>query len=228
MKIVFILVRPVVPENIGFVCRAMFNMGFESLRIVDSNEDTKKGARNTAYKVHHLLENARHYEDLKSSTEDLDLIVGTTAKERRVHMDHLPVADLLRFLDQRKSQLSTVGIVFGSESDGLTLEEENLCHVLSTIPMAQGYPSMNLSHSLAIYAYELSKMKSLEKEEHEIPDPGRYRAFADQTEDFLRKLEIPTRQPGLYQQVRDRMLRMSATDIGLFMSVARYLRRRIR
>lgn len=226
MNIIIILVRPVVPENIGFVCRAMYNMGFEELRIVDSDKHTKKGARNTAYKVHHILENADQYHNLSEATEDLDLIIGTTAKERRLHMDHLPVAKLHAFLDQRKGDFRNVGLVFGSESDGLTLEEENLCHVLSTIPMAHGYPSMNLSHSAAIYAYELSKNKPIESE-GDNQEPGRYRAFAEQTEQFLEKLEVKDRQPGLYQQVKDRMLRMSAKDIGLFMSIARYLRRRI-
>ena len=67
------------------------------------------------------------------------------------------------WMEKRNDMVSKVGIVFGSETNGLSTEEENLCDVMSTIPMAQDYPSINLSHSVMIYAYELAQIRHLEK-----------------------------------------------------------------
>jgi TrmH family RNA methyltransferase len=48
-----------------------------------------------------------------------------------------------------------VALVFGREDVGLTNEEVTLCDLVFTIPASKEYPSMNLSHAIAVTLYEL-------------------------------------------------------------------------
>jgi tRNA/rRNA methyltransferase len=45
--------------------------------------------------------------------------------------------------------------VFGPETTGLTRDELALCGRLATIPSHPGQPSLNLSHAVAVAAYEV-------------------------------------------------------------------------
>ena len=47
-----------------------------------------------------------------------------------------------------------VAIVFGPEGMGLTQEELRACDLMLTIPTWEGYPILNLSHTVAIVCYE--------------------------------------------------------------------------
>jgi tRNA/rRNA methyltransferase/tRNA (cytidine32/uridine32-2'-O)-methyltransferase len=46
-------------------------------------------------------------------------------------------------------------LVFGSERTGLEDAELDLCNIASHIPVSKAFPSLNLSHAVQIYAYEL-------------------------------------------------------------------------
>ena len=46
-------------------------------------------------------------------------------------------------------------IVFGNERTGLEDSELDLCNIASHIPVSPAFPSLNLSHAVQIYAYEL-------------------------------------------------------------------------
>jgi tRNA/rRNA methyltransferase/tRNA (cytidine32/uridine32-2'-O)-methyltransferase len=46
-------------------------------------------------------------------------------------------------------------LVFGNERTGLEDEELALCNLASHIPADEAFPSLNLSHAVQIYAYEL-------------------------------------------------------------------------
>ena len=228
MEIHFILVRPVVPENVGFVCRSIKNMGFSKLRVVGSDKHLRNGARHTAYESREILEGIERFDSLDQAVKDMDLVIGTTGKKRKLRYQYLEASKLNGFLEERQASLEKVAIVFGSESDGMTTEEEKCCDMLSSIPMAIEYPSINLSHSVMIYAYELSKLKLDMNTSKELPNESKYKAFKDQINSFLEIVEIGQRQPGFYQQMRDKLLSMKPEDITLFMSAARYLRNHIK
>jgi tRNA/rRNA methyltransferase/tRNA (cytidine32/uridine32-2'-O)-methyltransferase len=46
-------------------------------------------------------------------------------------------------------------LVFGNERTGLEDSELDLCNIASHIPVSDDFPSLNLSHAVQIYAYEL-------------------------------------------------------------------------
>jgi tRNA/rRNA methyltransferase/tRNA (cytidine32/uridine32-2'-O)-methyltransferase len=50
---------------------------------------------------------------------------------------------------------ASVAFVFGNERTGLDDEELNFCNIASHIPVSEAFPSLNLSHAVQIYAYEL-------------------------------------------------------------------------
>ena len=203
-------------------------MGFDKLRIVDSDKYLKKGARNTAYESHEVLDNIQHYDNLESAIQDMDIVIGTTAKNRKLRYEYIDSQNISQFLEDRKDSFDNLAIVFGSESDGLNSTEEKCCDILSTIPMAEDYPSVNLSHSVMIYAYELSSLNRNGAEQNNKVSKDLYRAFKEQVEEFLSILEVDERQPGIYQQVKDKLLLLPENDIKLFMSLARYLRNHIK
>ena len=65
-----------------------------------------------------------------------------------------------------------IGLVFGPEGEGLSNKEISKCDFVVTIPTNKQYPVLNLSHSVAILLYELSKVISEDTEKvssHIIP-----------------------------------------------------------
>ncbi|CAH0991990.1 23S rRNA (guanosine-2'-O-)-methyltransferase RlmB [Sinobacterium norvegicum] len=156
MEIVFILSQPAVPENIGASARALKTMGFSQLRLINTTAHTDKQARILAHGSTELLRNALLFDDLGSATADCDLVIGTSAKPRH-HRETLYPPTQLKELIQSQ-QLQRVAIVFGSEKHGLSNSELECCDILTSIPLATSYPSLNLSQAVMLYAYELSTM----------------------------------------------------------------------
>ncbi len=226
MKIHFILVDPKVPENIGFVCRSLKNMGFESLRVVNSDKHTKNGARNTAYQAHDILDNIQSFKSLGDAIHDMDLTIGTTAKDRTQRKEYLLPSELPGLLASKNEIVANVAIVFGGEESGLSKEDIGLCDVLSHIPMAISYPSINLSHSVMIYAYELSKstipdttMDSSDKESIQTE-------LLQRSDELLKALQVDT-QPVLYNRIKERIALCSNDDSKLILSLLRHVKRAV-
>jgi tRNA/rRNA methyltransferase/tRNA (cytidine32/uridine32-2'-O)-methyltransferase len=59
---------------------------------------------------------------------------------------------LAGWLAERPGQAA---IVFGNERTGLEESELDLCNFASHIPVSDSQPSLNLSHAVQVYAYEL-------------------------------------------------------------------------
>ena len=202
-------------------------MGQSHLRIVGSNAHTQQGARNTAYEAHDLLNNIKTYNSLDAAVMDMDLVIGTTGKPRKLRYEVVLSDQLPNFLKEKSGIVSKVALVFGSESNGLSKEEENRCDVLSTIPMKTTYPSINLSHSVMIYAYELlkhteqaDKVIEVESNKGEVS-----RAVKEQSSELLSQLKMQEQQPGLFRRIMDKVALMNEPDSRLVLSLLRYLRK---
>ncbi len=156
MQIVFILSHPAVAENVGASARALKTMGFEQLRIINSKVHHDKQARLLAHGSTELLRDARCYDSLSDAVGDCDLVIGTSAKARHQRETLYLPSELKTLLSQRRNSLQKVAIVFGCEQAGLSNEELTCCDILTSIPLAVHYPSLNLSQAVMLYAYELS------------------------------------------------------------------------
>ncbi|MCB9358949.1 hypothetical protein H6503_03395 [Candidatus Woesearchaeota archaeon] len=144
----FILVEPENSGNVGAVARALANFGFERLILVDPkcNLDLEFRKRAKHSKVKVLT---------RKSIGKYSMLIGTTARiNTDYNLDRLPIfADKLSAMEFP----AKTAVVFGRESEGLTNEEINSCDVLVTINSSKDYSTLNLSHAVAIIAYELSK-----------------------------------------------------------------------
>ena len=173
------------PGNVGAVCRAMKNMGLSDLRLASPQPMDAGQIRDRAVHAMDVWENARVFDSLAEAVADCSIIVGTTRRRgRRRKSVSMPPHALAAWLAERPGPAA---IVFGSERTGLEDSELDLCNVASHIPTFSGgspdlssnssgsgngsdfeatnaQPSLNLSHAVQIYAYEL--LLALEPQTH--------------------------------------------------------------
>ncbi|MEQ9301152.1 MAG: tRNA/rRNA methyltransferase [Cyclobacteriaceae bacterium] len=227
MRIHFILSHPAVPENIGFVCRAMKTMGFSNLLLVNSENHLDQKALKTAYGSHDILDSAKIYSELSEAIKGMDLVIGTAAKNRVGRHDYYEPKKLVYVLNSKTAAVNNVAMVFGSERNGLSNQEIELCDLLTTIPLQTGHPSLNLAQAVMVYAYELSQMNVDESSPGESIEPETdQRRLKTEVIKLLDYLQIDN-QPSLYRRLKDRLMSASADDTSLILSLSRFLKRKL-
>jgi len=200
-------------------------MGFSNLRLVRSSGHSSRGARATGYASHDILDKTETFDNLLAAIEDLDLIIGTTAKKRLARHDYFEPKDLLPLLRKKGTTLSSVGIVFGSEENGLTKQELKSCDIISSVPMALTYPSLNLAQTVLIYAYELSELKLRPGPPKGQASSREHAELRKEGKDILKWLEAD-RKPSLYRRMLDRLNQAGEADVHLLLSLAKFLRQK--
>ncbi len=152
--------------NVGAVCRAMKNMGLSELRLAAPFPLDPEKIEKRAVHAADLWKNARFFDTLEDSVADCSIVVGTT--RRRGHNRKnvsMPPRALAEWLAERSDSQGKAAIVFGNERTGLEDSELALCNFASHIPtysqssddgnFDKPQPSLNLSHAVQVYAYEL-------------------------------------------------------------------------
>jgi tRNA/rRNA methyltransferase/tRNA (cytidine32/uridine32-2'-O)-methyltransferase len=172
--IVIVLARPEEPGNVGAVCRAMKNMGLSRLRIVSPNygehkyrnpEAVETAIRGRAVHAEDVWEAALTFDSLAAAIADCSLAIGTTRRRGQYRKQtSMPVEELGAFLRDRSG---SAALVFGNERSGLDDAEITLCNMASHIQSSEDCPSLNLSHAVQIYAWELWKTLTHAKNEGE-------------------------------------------------------------
>lgn len=158
MQIHFVLVEPQVPENVGAAARALKTMGFTSLRVVNSHAHHQPPARWVAHGAGDILDAVGEYADLAAALADCELVIGTSAKSRTTHRQLLTPEQLATALAAPSA--ASVALVFGREDRGLSNQELERCDLLTSIPLAVSYPSLNLGQAVMLYAYQLSGLQA--------------------------------------------------------------------
>ncbi len=149
-----VLVRPKFHENIGSIARAMKNMGFHRLAIVNGCSPLHMNAYKLASGAEEILERAEEYFTLHEAISEMACVVGMTSREGKERSPLLSPRTLVERLVP-VSIGNSIGLVFGSEREGLTNEELSLCHLLVKIPSSESLPSLNLAQAVMILCYEL-------------------------------------------------------------------------
>jgi tRNA/rRNA methyltransferase len=160
MHLNFILIEPKVAENIGASARAIKTMGFDSLIMIKPVSYLDGKAKWLAHGSYDILENAKIFSNLDEAIKSMDLVIGTTSRYRLVKQDYLNISELNSLLQSKQDTSMEVAIVFGREESGLTNDEISLCDITTSVPLANDFPSLNLSQAVMLYAYELSKLTS--------------------------------------------------------------------
>lgn len=149
-----VLVETSKSKNIGSVARAMNNLGFDHLCLVNCANHLDEKSRALASNSNNILEKATNYSSLKDAIADCNDVYALSARERRFHQTIYSSYDLhkLEIIDSDKT-----AFVFGRESSGLTNEEISICNRQLKIPTYGTSGSLNLAQAVMVTLYEFRK-----------------------------------------------------------------------
>ncbi|MHB1435612.1 MAG: RNA methyltransferase [Thermoplasmata archaeon] len=216
-----VLVRPKEDGNVGAVARLARNFGADRLVIVDPRAPISTEARRRAMGGIPILQRAVRAASFEEGIADADLVVGTTDLStgrstaflrRSVSPERL--AESVRWVDGR------VALLFGPEDNGLSRTELARCDLLVHIPARREFPTLNLSHAVAVVLYVLHRSRAVAADPESTPAPepltlrGREKEiYIDRLAGLLRVTGYPPhKQRGLILLVRRMMGRSTPTD----------------
>ncbi len=222
MEVYFILTDPAVPENIGASARAIKTMGFSLLRLVRPRNFPNEKANWLAHGSNDILLNANTYDSLETAILDLDFVIGTSSKERSVKYDSYPVSELKSIIAKKGDFIQKLGIVFGGEESGLSNSDLSLCDMVSYVPLANPYPSLNLSQAVMLYAFQLSGNKERKSKLSEDKKIKGFRLIKERVSDILQNINIPEGNP-LHNRIIERLALLNHSDLNLLHSISNKL-----
>jgi TrmH family RNA methyltransferase len=144
-----VLVHPHVPGNLGSVARAAKNFGVTDVRLIEPACSPDEEAIRLASGANELLAGMRRYPTLVEAVADFDAVVATSSLRGRSERRWLTLAELPEFLASLGPE-ARLAYVFGPERSGLTEEERSRASATLTLPTNPSFPTMNLSHALAV------------------------------------------------------------------------------
>lgn len=148
-----VLIEPTHPGNIGAAARAMKTMGITELHLVNPSRFPDSDAEARAAGATDVLAGARVHDTLAPALADAVLILGASARPRRLAWPEIAPRDAaLQGIEAAHS--GPVALLFGRERSGLTNQEVQRCHGLVRIPTDAEYGSLNLAAAVQILCYE--------------------------------------------------------------------------
>ena len=151
-----LLFRPHSPGNIGSVARAMLNFGLTDLRVVAPADAGWRGhaeAVTNACGASPLLEDASLYDAPEAATDDLQLVLATTARTRDAAVPVYTAREAAALACDAAARGARVGLLFGTEKNGLSNDELQCAHALVTIPTEPNFSSLNLAQAVGVFAH---------------------------------------------------------------------------
>jgi tRNA (cytidine32/uridine32-2'-O)-methyltransferase len=155
------------PGNIGAAARAMKTMGLMDLRLIRPVRfpDQEAFARATDGALD-VLDRAQVCADLDEAIGDADLVIGTSARQRRIPWPCITPRQLGDRLIAEPDM--KVAVMFGREDRGLTNEELQRCNLHVSIPSNSEYGVLNVASAVQLISYELRL--ALVGDEVELPE----------------------------------------------------------
>ena len=157
-----VLVRPEYSGNIGAAARAMKNMGFCELVLVNPYKFNKDEAIVMASGADDIIENARFFSDLKEALDHYGMVVGTSRRIGKKRKHFYPIDEVIEKVVEFSNK-NRVAIVFGPEKTGLTNRDLDLCHLVTSIPTSKEFGSLNLAQAVLLFLYELFRSSEAKK-----------------------------------------------------------------
>jgi tRNA/rRNA methyltransferase len=164
--VTIILKKPRYPENIGAAARAMCNMGFSNLVLIDpENPDPDRIKKTATHEASSIVDAIQIVDTTAKAVENCEYVVGTTArlgKQRR--KASTPVTLCPNLVDI--SQNNRIALIFGPEDRGLENSDIEYCDALIHIPTF-GFSSLNLAQAVMVVCYELTLTRTAKQ--HVVP-----------------------------------------------------------
>ncbi|MFH0966626.1 MAG: RNA methyltransferase [Methanobacteriota archaeon] len=157
-RIRIVLVEPLYDGNVGFSARVMKNFGFTELVLVNP---CSLGIEAFARASHakEVLEQASLM-TLEEVFNTSNMVIATTGSlsKSACHPIRMPFYSPKEIRNLVADVDGTISILFGRENWGLSNTEVRRADVICTIPTAEIYPIVNLSHAVGILCYELANL----------------------------------------------------------------------
>jgi TrmH family RNA methyltransferase len=144
-----VLVRPRTPGNLGSVARAAKNFGVTDVRLVEPACEPDEDAVRLASGADEILGSMRRFTALLDAVADIDAVIATSSLRGRAERRRLTLRELPEFLGSLGPE-ARLAYVFGPERSGLTEEERSRASATLALPTDPSFPTMNLSHALAV------------------------------------------------------------------------------
>lgn len=186
-----VLVAPQVPGNIGASARAMAAMGLGNLTLVSPRAFPHPDATRRATEAAWLLDQALCVDSLAEAVADCELVIAATARSRR----GMPTLSPPQAAERLRSAAGPAALVFGPEPGGLTRSHLALAQFQTKIPLAPGAHSLNLSHAVQLYAWELARSDTPAMETAPRASQGEMAHFYGELARMLRLLEPALTDP---------------------------------
>jgi TrmH family RNA methyltransferase len=212
-NISFVLIEPKEPGNIGAAARAMLNMGFRNLGLVNPGYFFTSEAKQMACQGVAILEKAKVFGSFKEAIQDKSLVIGTTRRLGRRRGLILTLGEAVKRIITTAKK-NRVALLFGRERNGLTNREIEQCGLLVTIPSNPATPSLNLAQSVMLVAYELGR-KTYKRELPELLSNKETEPLYPRIESALRLLEFSSRGDADLEKTIMRNLRHFIGRAGL-------------
>jgi len=198
-----VLVGTTHPGNIGAAARAMKNMGIKNLSLVQPKDFPSDVAIYRSKAAKDILEHAQVFNNLEEAIFDCELVIGTSARGRKVPWPILNPKEAAEEVS-RSSSHHNIAIIFGREDRGLTNEELGLCNLHVNIPTDPDYSSLNLAQAVQILVYEIRQAILGEQEDKNYWDVEL--ANNDQTELLINHMDELMQQVEFYDVDNPRKL----------------------
>jgi tRNA (cytidine32/uridine32-2'-O)-methyltransferase len=154
-----ILVETTHPGNIGAAARAMKNMGLTELVLVNPYDFPNDKAIYRSASADDVVREAQVVDTVDEAIADCQLIIGTSARERRIPWPLLTPRECGEKVNAIAAD-QKVGLIFGRESRGLKNDELQKCHFHVNIPTGEAYSSLNLAMAVQVICYEILQAKT--------------------------------------------------------------------
>ena len=206
-----ILVETTHPGNIGSAARAMKNMGLTELVLVKPYDFPHKTAVVRSASAEDVVESARVVETVEEAIADCQLVIGTSARDRRIPWPMLTPHECGEHVATAAQGGQKVGLLFGRESKGLKNEELQKCHYHVNIPTGKEYSSLNLAMAVQVISYEILQARlagNLPGQDWDRPlaEAGAMENFFQHLEQTL--IEVNFHDPENPRQLMTRIRRM--------------------
>lgn len=186
----FVLVGTQHPGNMGAAARALKTMGLARMVLVAPEKPLDEEAFRRSAGAEDVLGDAPVVATLAEAVADCTLVLGCTARARRVQLEEYLPSDAAARAVAKAGEGAEVALVFGRERTGLTNEELQLCHAAVHIPSDPAFSSLNLAAAVQVLAYEtrmqlLGAQPAAEAKPADVREPV---ASHEQMESFFAQL----------------------------------------
>jgi TrmH family RNA methyltransferase len=224
-NIYFIIVEPRSPGNIGSLSRACKNMGISNIILINPVDYLVDETYKMGWAAEDVINSIIIAENLEDVIKDMHVTIGTTQRKRDNQIPLFTPKNITNKIAPLQSK-HKIAFVFGRENNGLSNYELTLCDYLSTIPSKVSYPSLNLSQSVMLYAYELFNNISFKDKEiykWDLANKAETEQLYNKLENVITSLSIETRHgdkafTNLFRRVLGRTS-LETRDVKLFIKL---------